>query len=163
MNIFNLKRSAIIVVFLVSANITGLAQHGKNSFIEERNVRAAMGFLAGDALQGVLLDLVALEGVVAGLKADAPCVVGEDAAGLLGIAEIVAKEGALEEFARALAVAGAARGAVNEDHGHGHGDQDDGKHEAEVLLKIALNPGNHGGKRLNEEMEEPLSTGEAEG
>jgi hypothetical protein len=101
---------------------------------------------AGDALQGVLLDLVALQGVVAGLEADAPGGVGEDAAGLLGVAQVVAEEGALEDLAAAVAVTRAARGAVDEDHGQGHGDQDGGENEAEVLLKVALDPGNHGGK-----------------
>lgn len=44
-------RSALIAVILLSANLLSLAQSGANA-IDERNVRAQMNFLAGDALQG---------------------------------------------------------------------------------------------------------------
>ncbi len=52
MNIFYLNRTAIIALFLISFNILSLAQSGGKSVIDERNVRAGMIFLAGDALQG---------------------------------------------------------------------------------------------------------------
>ncbi|MEO6656067.1 MAG: hypothetical protein ABIO36_08285 [Pyrinomonadaceae bacterium] len=47
-----LKRSLIIVAVLLLANILTLAQIGSKSLIDEKNVRAEMGFLASDAMQG---------------------------------------------------------------------------------------------------------------
>jgi hypothetical protein len=46
-----LNRSALIALLVLSANVLSLAQAGARS-VEERNVRAQMIFLAGDALQG---------------------------------------------------------------------------------------------------------------
>ena len=47
-----LKRSAAIAAILLAANIAGLSQAASRSVIDERNVRAEMGFLASDAMQG---------------------------------------------------------------------------------------------------------------
>ena len=48
----SLKRSSLIAALLVSANLLSFAQNGGKSLIDEKNVRAAMGFLASDAMQG---------------------------------------------------------------------------------------------------------------
>ena len=47
-----LKRSVAIAAFLTVANILSFAQTGGKSLIDEKNVRAEMGFLASDAMQG---------------------------------------------------------------------------------------------------------------
>lgn len=47
-----LRRSMLAAALVISANIIAPAQKPDNSAIHERNVRAAMVFLAGDALQG---------------------------------------------------------------------------------------------------------------
>ncbi len=47
-----LKRPVAIAAFLIAANIVGFAQTGAKSLIDEKNVRAEMGFLASDAMQG---------------------------------------------------------------------------------------------------------------
>ena len=47
-----IKKLAIVTAFLLSANTFSLAQTAKQSVIDERNVRAEMNFLAGDAMQG---------------------------------------------------------------------------------------------------------------
>lgn len=47
-----IRKWVIITVFLLSANFHGFAQTAKKAVVEERNVRAQMEFLAGDALQG---------------------------------------------------------------------------------------------------------------
>ncbi len=52
MKVNSLRRSSAIVLFLIAANIVGLAQVTAKSVVDERNVRAQMNFLAGDALQG---------------------------------------------------------------------------------------------------------------
>ena len=52
MKYFYLKRRAFGVVLLLAANVAGLAQGGKKSVIDERDVRAHMEFLASDAMQG---------------------------------------------------------------------------------------------------------------
>ncbi|MBP6004236.1 MAG: M20/M25/M40 family metallo-hydrolase, partial [Pyrinomonadaceae bacterium] len=44
--------SSAVAVLLIAANIVGFAQTAAKAFVSERNVRAQMGFLAGDALQG---------------------------------------------------------------------------------------------------------------
>lgn len=49
-NLFN--RSTLIALLIVSANLLTLAQTANRSQIDERNVRAAMNFLASDAMQG---------------------------------------------------------------------------------------------------------------
>ncbi len=53
---FYLKQSSLIIAFLLLFNLFVVAQKkavtASKSTIEERNVRASMGFLAGDALQG---------------------------------------------------------------------------------------------------------------
>lgn len=48
----SLKRFSLIAALLVSANLFSFAQNGGKSRIDEKNVRAAMGFLASDAMQG---------------------------------------------------------------------------------------------------------------
>jgi len=52
MKITELKRAGVIAMILLTANIAGIAQVSGRSAIDERNVRAGMVFLAGDALQG---------------------------------------------------------------------------------------------------------------
>ena len=52
MKIIQIKKIVIITAFLLLANVLIFAQSAKKSFIEEKNVRAEMNFLAGDALQG---------------------------------------------------------------------------------------------------------------
>lgn len=47
-----IKKLAIITAFLLLANSFGFAQKAAKSVVAERNVRAQMNFLAGDALQG---------------------------------------------------------------------------------------------------------------
>ncbi len=47
-----LKRSVAFAAFLIFANIITVAQKSGNAVIEEKNVRAEMYFLAGDAMQG---------------------------------------------------------------------------------------------------------------
>ncbi len=47
-----LRRSSAVAVLLIAANIVGFAQTAAKAFVSERNVRAQMGFLAGDAMQG---------------------------------------------------------------------------------------------------------------
>lgn len=47
-----LKRSVFLAVMLVAANVVGVAQKAVVPVIDERNVRAGMTFLAGDAMQG---------------------------------------------------------------------------------------------------------------
>ncbi len=47
-----IKRSTLIAVLLIGSNFIGLAQAGGKSRVDERNVRAAMQFLASDAMQG---------------------------------------------------------------------------------------------------------------
>ncbi|MBP9109552.1 MAG: M20/M25/M40 family metallo-hydrolase [Pyrinomonadaceae bacterium] len=47
-----ISRSTLIAVILVGSNLMGLAQAGGKSRVDERNVRAAMQFLASDAMQG---------------------------------------------------------------------------------------------------------------
>jgi len=46
------KKSLIIAAFLLFANLSSFAQTAQKSVVEERNVRAQMQFLAGDAMQG---------------------------------------------------------------------------------------------------------------
>jgi len=46
-----LKRTSILLLLLLAANLSGIAQPGK-ALIDEKNVRAEMGFLASDAMQG---------------------------------------------------------------------------------------------------------------
>lgn len=46
-----LKTTALLAVILISANVISLSQNGK-AVVDERNVRAAMQFLASDAMQG---------------------------------------------------------------------------------------------------------------
>lgn len=52
MKITNLKRTGVIALILLAGNLVGIAQVAARTAIDERNVRAEMGFLAGDALQG---------------------------------------------------------------------------------------------------------------
>jgi len=52
MRFFNFRRSSGVAVLLIAANIVAFAQTSGKSLIDERNVRAQMNFLAGDALQG---------------------------------------------------------------------------------------------------------------
>lgn len=52
MKITNLKRTGVIALILLTGNLVGIAQVAARTAIDERNVRAEMGFLAGDALQG---------------------------------------------------------------------------------------------------------------
>ncbi len=52
MNRNHLKRLLMIAVVIAAVNILSIAQIVKTSTVEERNVRAQMQFLAGDALQG---------------------------------------------------------------------------------------------------------------
>ncbi len=47
-----LKRTSAVAAFLLAANILSFSQNGGKSFIDEKNVRAEMGFLASDAMQG---------------------------------------------------------------------------------------------------------------
>lgn len=47
-----IKKLAIITAFLLLANSFGFAQKAAKSVVAEKNVRAQMNFLAGDALQG---------------------------------------------------------------------------------------------------------------
>lgn len=47
-----IRKWAVVAVLMLLANFNGFAQKAKKSFVEERNVRAEMQFLAGDALQG---------------------------------------------------------------------------------------------------------------
>lgn len=47
-----IKKWLVITAFLLSANFHGFAQKAQKSPVEERNVRAQMNFLAGDAMQG---------------------------------------------------------------------------------------------------------------
>lgn len=47
----HIRRSSLIALLVISANLAGFAQKGKPA-IDERNVRAGMYFLAGDAMQG---------------------------------------------------------------------------------------------------------------
>lgn len=49
-NIFN--RSPLIAVAIVLTSLMTLGQTGGKSYIDERNVRSGMGFLASDAMQG---------------------------------------------------------------------------------------------------------------
>ncbi len=51
MNIF-FRRTTFAAVLLIVANLNAIAQSGAKSVVEERNVRAAMQFLASDAMQG---------------------------------------------------------------------------------------------------------------
>ncbi len=50
--IIQLRRSPLIAAVIVAANLFAIGQSAKKSAIDERNVRAEMQFLAGDALQG---------------------------------------------------------------------------------------------------------------
>jgi hypothetical protein len=52
MKITNLKRTGVIALILLAGNLVGIAQVAARTAIDDRNVRAEMGFLAGDALQG---------------------------------------------------------------------------------------------------------------
>ena len=47
-----MKKIFLVIAFLIAVNTLSFAQSSKKSPIEERNVRAEMNFLAGDALQG---------------------------------------------------------------------------------------------------------------
>src|SRR4051794_31028741 len=46
------RRSPVLAAIVLIANILASAQTGGRSVVEERNVRAEMGFLASDAMQG---------------------------------------------------------------------------------------------------------------
>ena len=46
------RKLAIISAFLLFTTVSNFAQTAKNAVVEERNVRAQMEFLAGDAMQG---------------------------------------------------------------------------------------------------------------
>ncbi len=46
------KQLGLIFAFVLAANVFCFSQTGKNSAIDEKNVRAGMTFLAGDAMQG---------------------------------------------------------------------------------------------------------------
>ena len=46
------KQSGAVAVMLIAANIFSFAQSGGKALIDEKNVRAQMNFLAGDAMQG---------------------------------------------------------------------------------------------------------------
>ena len=48
----HLYRSSLTVLFVLVAAVSGYSQKAKAPLIDERNVRAEMNFLAGDAMQG---------------------------------------------------------------------------------------------------------------
>jgi len=48
----HLMRNALIPALLLSASLLAAAQNGPSLAIRERDVRAQMTFLAGDAMQG---------------------------------------------------------------------------------------------------------------
>ncbi|CAN5399240.1 M20/M25/M40 family metallo-hydrolase [soil metagenome] len=52
MNMNLLKRSVILTLLIIASNVFSFAQSGNKSLIDEKNVRAEMGFLASDAMQG---------------------------------------------------------------------------------------------------------------
>jgi hypothetical protein len=49
---FYLKKLALIALLIFSSSILSVAQKNAKTFIEEKNVRAQLNFLAGDAMQG---------------------------------------------------------------------------------------------------------------
>ena len=51
----HLYRSSLTVLFVLVAAVSGYSQKAKAPLIDERNVRAEMNFLAGDAMQGLSL------------------------------------------------------------------------------------------------------------
>jgi len=52
MKIIRFREQAVAAVIVLSISISAIAQKAGSSVIEEKNVRAAMQFLAGDAMQG---------------------------------------------------------------------------------------------------------------
>lgn len=52
MKTFYTRHTLALAALLITANISALAQTAKKTVIDEKNVRAEMGFLASDAMQG---------------------------------------------------------------------------------------------------------------
>jgi len=122
----------------------GLDMVGDLGLRRGREVELVGQVEGGGALERVLLELFGAEAGVAELEGGAQVGVAEDAGLAVLGAEIVTEELARQRLAVGATEAG---GGVRDEH---EGDDDEAQQHAEdelkVLLKIALNPGDHGRK-----------------